>query len=164
MVGDSTRRYLMRIQWLVGISTAAMGLAILGASTLSAVDPSILVLASADDDRTELARGRRVLERPTGRHVAALPVVLVVLKKPGASMLVRVTSKRQVTFRPGCWTRWECGPAISSSSRKAQTVSSCVPGASTTTGSAGCAALRGGRGALDVGAFRDEPHDPALRD
>lgn len=27
-----------------------------------------------------------------------------------------------------------------------------------------CSRLRDGRGAFDVGAFRDEPHDPALRD
>ena len=80
-------------------------------------------------------------------------------------MLVRVTSKRQVTFparvldalgvRPGDRIELQEGPDgfILRPRRidydRLGTLRS---------------RLRDGGGAFDVGAFRDEPHDPALRD
>jgi AbrB family looped-hinge helix DNA binding protein len=80
-------------------------------------------------------------------------------------MLVRVTSKRQVTFparvldalgvRPGDRIELQEGPDgfILRPRRidydRLGTLRS---------------RLRDGRGAFDVGAFRDEPYDPALRD
>jgi len=80
-------------------------------------------------------------------------------------MLVRVTSKRQVTFparvldalgvRPGDRIELQEGPdGFILRPRRID-----YDRLGTLRGR-----LRGGQGAFDVGAFRDEPHDPALRD
>lgn len=80
-------------------------------------------------------------------------------------MLVRVTSKRQVTFparvldalgvRPGDRIEFQEGPdGFILRPRRID-----YDRLGTLRGK-----LCGGQDALDVGAFRDEPHDPALRD
>lgn len=80
-------------------------------------------------------------------------------------MLVRVTLKRQVTFparvldalgvRPGDRIELHEGP--DGFLLRPRRIDSGRLG--TLRGK-----LRGGQDAFDVGAFRDEPHDPALRD
>lgn len=80
-------------------------------------------------------------------------------------MLIRVTSKRQVTFparvldalgvRPGDRIELEEGP--DGFVLRPRRIDYDRLGTLRSR-------LRGGREAFDVGAFRDEPHDPALRD
>ena len=80
-------------------------------------------------------------------------------------MLVRVTSKRQVTFparvldalgvRPGDRIELQEGP--DGFVLRPRRIDYDRLGTLRSK-------LRGGQGAFDVGAFRDEPHDPALRD
>ena len=80
-------------------------------------------------------------------------------------MLVRVTSKRQVTFparvldalgvRPGDRIELQEGP--DGFILRPRRIDYDRPGTLRSR-------LRDGWGAFDVGAFRDEPHDPALRD
>lgn len=80
-------------------------------------------------------------------------------------MLIRVTSKRQVTFparvldalgvRPGDRIELEEGP--DGFVLRPRRIDYDRLGTLRSR-------LRGGRGAFDVGVFRDEPHDPALRD
>ncbi|MCE2539329.1 MAG: AbrB/MazE/SpoVT family DNA-binding domain-containing protein [Acidobacteria bacterium] len=80
-------------------------------------------------------------------------------------MLVRVTAKRQVTFparvldamgvRPGDRIELQEGPdGFILRPRRID-----YDRLGTLRGR-----LRGGLGGFDVGSFRDEPHDPALRD
>lgn len=80
-------------------------------------------------------------------------------------MLIRVTSKRQVTFparvldalgvRPGDRIELEEGP--DGFVLRPRRIDYDRLGTLRSR-------LRGRQGAFDVGAFRDEPHDPALRD
>lgn len=99
------------------------------------------------------------------REPAGALLYMPYCKTQGAAMLVRVTSKRQVTFlarvldalgvRPGGRIELEERPDgfVLRPRRIDHDRLGTLRGR-----------LRGGQGAFDVGALRDQPHDPALRD